>query len=392
MGSRMRIWLKRLPLPTTSLPWGLVGACLAIVVIESGLSRHALNHSRPEGLEWRLSGQAAARGLTRGAVLCFGSSMTKQGLNPWVMQETLERPVLNLALCGGPAPASYFLLKRVLQSSSVPPAAVVVEYQPAGLAVSHRHFTSNWPHLLGFSELANLAWHAHDPSFLAESIVARSLTSVRDRHEIRDAIQAQLLTRPTSYRRNQLALARNVVANRGAKLIPPNPNFHGEIPPHLRQELLSNHWECTDENLTYIEKFLDLANKHNIPVFWLLPPFAPALQAEREHAGLDARYRRFVRTWQERYPGLVVLEALRSGYDNSVFVDSVHLDRNGSLALSADVAEAIARNLELPRPAQTPRSDLWHTLVHYKPLPEPLPLEDFARSAAIVIERESRHR
>ena len=88
------------------------------------------------------------------------------------------------------------------------------------------------------------------------------------------------------------------------------------------------------------DRILDLAAARGITVYWLIPPFSPELQARREQKGLDS-YTRFARAFLDRYPNLVVLDAQRSGYGASVFLDPAHLDRQGACTLSADVGDLL---------------------------------------------------
>ena len=46
-----------------------------------------------------------------------------------------------------------------------------------------------------------------------------------------------------------------------------------------------------------------------------------------------------------RHEGVVVLDARPSGYDDSVHIDHLHLDRRGAAVLSADVATVLAAHL-----------------------------------------------
>ncbi|SIN81403.1 Protein of unknown function [Singulisphaera sp. GP187] len=367
-------------------PWGLLGMIALVLAIEGYVSRHEFDFTRPEGVEWRLSGQAARRPDLRGTILCFGSSMVKQGLLPRVVGRELGQPVYNLAMCGGPAPANYFLLRRALESGAKP-AAILVEYHPGGLAVDQAHFASYWPSLLEVRELASLGQAAGDPLFFAESVVAKLLHTVRNRHELREHVQGALQGEARSFRRHNLPLQRNVQANRGAKVIPKNPAFQGEIAPHLRQTLLDASWSCNRINAVYIQRFLELAKQRQIPVFWIIPPFSPDLQREREQTGLDARYRQFVAGWQARFPNLTVLDGLRSGYQNSTFTDAMHFDWQGAYSFSADVAAVVGKRLVAPDDGRR-----WLALPTYRDRAAEVLLEDFAQSVAIVNQPKSTRR
>ena len=102
------------------IPRGLLGMLALVALAETFVAHRALDLCRPEGWEWWLSGQAARRQDHREAVLCFGSSMVKQGVLPRVVSRPLGKPAYNLAMCAGPPPASYFLLRRARQSGARP--------------------------------------------------------------------------------------------------------------------------------------------------------------------------------------------------------------------------------------------------------------------------------
>jgi len=357
-----------------------------IVFIECGIAKHGLDIARPEAWEWWLSGRAARRHTEGKPILCFGSSMVKQAVIPRVIGRKLNKTVYNLALCAGPVPSSYHLLRRALDSGSRP-EALLVEFHPAGLTESPSLYVDYWPHLLEFRELADLSLTARDPGFFATTTMARLLPSVRDRNSIRANLRAALRGESESNRRYNEPLRRNVLANRGAKVIPKNPQFRGEIADHLKRTLLTETWACHPVNRTYMDRFLSLAKAHDIPVFWLLPPFSPTLQAERERKGLDARYREFASRWQARYPNLVVVDGLRSNYADPVFIDAMHVDREGACAFSNDLADVLRDRL-----SKAPDNSRWITLPGYREHTSEAMIEDFARSVAVVNEAAARRR
>ncbi len=368
----------------SALPAGLIGMVVLIVAIECGISRRGLELSRPEAWEWWLSGQAARRQAEAAPILCFGSSMVKQAVIPRVIGKQLQRPVYNLSLCAGPAPSSYLLLKRALDSGSRP-SAILVEFHPAGLTESPSLYLDYWPHLLGIPELADLAISAREPSFFAQTTLAHLIPSIRDRNPIRASLQAALRGASESNRQYNEPLRRNVLANRGAKVIPKNPEFHGEIADHLQRTLLTDSWACHPVNLAYAHRFFALARSKSIPVFWLMPPFSPSLQAQREQRGLDAAYREFARRCQQRYDNITVVDARHSNYPDPVFIDAMHVDWQGAYAFSADLAEVLSRSV-----SQSSTDPRWITLPNYR---EPTPnvmIEDFAHSVAVVNEGRSR--
>jgi hypothetical protein len=94
-------------------------------------------------------------------------------------------------------------------------------------------------------------------------------------------------------------------------------------------------------------------------------------QGHWEHAGNDARFVRFLRAQLARFPNLVVVDARHAGFESRVFVDAIHLDRDGAIALSSGLADVLQA-----RPG--PR---WVTLPPYREPAFDAPVEDLAKSA-----------
>jgi hypothetical protein len=136
------------------------------------------------------------------------------------------------------------------------------------------------------------------------------------------------------------SLWRNWNVNDGAQVMPARPETPFYMPGY---EESYRRFDCNELNRTYIGKFLELASAHGIPVVWLLTPIMPELQAKCQTSGFDDDHARFVRDWQSRHPGLLVLDARRAGYDPKVFFDPNHLGRDGAYVYSADVGDFLNR-------------------------------------------------
>ena len=83
-----------------------------VAAAESWLAWHDVEFANYSAECWRMSGWAA-RHVRRSEVLCFGTSLSKHGVLPRVIEhlQTGKR-AYNLAVFSGPVPASYFLLRR----------------------------------------------------------------------------------------------------------------------------------------------------------------------------------------------------------------------------------------------------------------------------------------
>src|SRR5262245_46892045 len=128
-------------------PRGLVGAVALIVVVELGIAWAHEAFATFITASWRESGRAAARDALRCDVLCLGDSQVKSAVLPRVLAQRLNRPALNLAVVGGQAPSSYFLLDRALKAGARP-RTVVVNFYPGLLTADCRINIRQWPELL----------------------------------------------------------------------------------------------------------------------------------------------------------------------------------------------------------------------------------------------------
>ena len=130
---------------------------------------------------------------------------------------------------------------------------------------------------------------------------------------------------------------------------------------------------------TYLDRFFAWPESRGIPVFWLIPPMVPALQARHhEQAGIDVAYTRFARRVQERFPNLVVIDGRYASYPPSVFIDPTHLDCQGAAVFSDDLAPIIGRHLALPI------GSALGFLAAFRERPPGIALEDVEQSARAI--------
>ena len=179
---------------------------------------------------------------------------------------------------------------------------------------------------------------------------------------------------------------RNWTLNEGAMIMGKNPQFHGNI-DNFYQPLAPTDWKCDPTNKRYIRRFLDLAAAHHVPVFWLIPPYCSRAQAERDRVGSHAVYDGFVHNMQSKSPNVVVIDGRRVGYEDSLFFDPIHLDRDGAVVMSNAVAEAIRPYLA-GQPG--PVAGHWVDLPTMRgPNPTGLVLEDMVQSGAAIAAENS---
>jgi hypothetical protein len=365
------------------IPWGVVGMIMMVLAVEYWVGRNWLDFNDPVSLSWRFSAGGVQTEATRCELLCLGDSLIKHGLIPSIIEETTGRSTVNLSAARAPALLTYFLLRRALDAGARP-EAVIINAKPAVLMAGLEFNARYWQELLTLRECVDLSRMASGGSFVLSTIVGRLLPSVRARAELRSNVLAALRSEPDHIGAINRVLWRNWTVNRGANVAASDSRWHDESEPEIERRMHPNVFYVDRTNAAGLESLMRLADERKIPVFWLLTPLSPDLQARRDQSGADAGYERFVRSFQEKYPQvLTVLDARRGAYPRSLFTDHTHLNGQGAIALSHAVASAIRDLLATSRSQSSP---LWIALA--RPLTHPAvtgpALEDLDQSKEIL--------
>ena len=327
---RRRLWNR--------VPAGLVGTLALIAAVESAIGRKEFDWALPWSLDWQIHGRSAEAFADGQDLLIFGDSIAKFGLIPRLIDEERGGRSYNLALCNGQATTSYFLLRRIVDSGAKP-SAIVVDFTPHMLARGPWLNARNWPELLTAPEAWELSRATGDPGLLGRVLAAGAVPSIRLRGELRDAIADAIGGVPYRHNYGTLRFLRNWRVNRGANLMPPIA-FDQDPVAWYRGTLTS--WSVDDTNLIYLDKFMRLAGREGIAVYWLLAPPTRELQEGLERSGLDADHERFVRQVASQHPHVRVLDARHAGYPQSAHAgDPLHPSLGGAITLSVDVGRAI---------------------------------------------------
>ena len=202
--------MKRFTIATAfgSLPPGLLGAGLLVMAVELGVfhaSEHPASHIAASCAE---SARAAVDEAAGAEVLLLGDSQVKSGLLPQVIEERTGRPAYNLAVVGGQAASTYYLLDRALRAGARP-KAIVVDFFPGLLASDLRINTRNWPELLGVSECLELVALSGDARFVAPLLSQAVLPSLRAARRFGPRSSRRSVGRPTRVARRSRAFFRN---------------------------------------------------------------------------------------------------------------------------------------------------------------------------------------
>jgi Protein of unknown function (DUF1574) len=368
-----------------NLPIGVLGAVALVATIERTVARHRIELTSSEFKSWQMTRAAADSKVSGCDVLCFGTSMVKQGVLPVILEHRTGRRVYSLSVVGGHVPSHYYLLRRAL-AAGARPSAVLADFHPNFLTGSYKYIPDHWVNALGPGDCLHMAWTVKDPTFFAPLILSQVLPSLNERHQIRARLLSALRGESSDEERKALrGLVRNLKQNQGAYATARNPAYSGEVSSHYREMFLPGSWQCDPIQENYLRKFLKLAADHQITVYWVVMPICPELQAAREKGGQDDAYIRFVRSFQQ-YPNLVVLDGRRSRYEPGAFNDATHLNLQGASALSEDLAEIIQSR------SGGSAAPNWVALPRYRERPADVPVESIQDSMLALRPRPSARR
>jgi hypothetical protein len=362
-------------------PFGLIGMLALVCLAERYIAgRGSGDFGTMYTIEWGMKARAIKREAPQAQLLCFGTSLTRLGISPIILADRLGLPAYNLAMSGAQPYAIYTAFRHAIEAGASP-RAVVVEFKWTAIALPPTFNEQILPELATLGECAELATAIRDADFLARLALAKLLPSYRYRAQVRDNVSAAVAGREPVRNYERYIEARNTRVNRGAYHIP-RVGYDGKVDLN-DPALFPGAWACDAVSERYIHKFLELAETHAIPVFWLIPPISPATGSRREEIGAELAYTRFVKATTARHPNVSVIDARPAGYPLDSFVDSTHLNRFGAAALSGDLAEAIADRLTRPGP----EPGYWVGLRSYRPDARAEKIEDGHGSVAFLKER-----
>ncbi len=316
---------------------------LALLIgIESFVGRHWIDLTDPVSLSWRFSAQAAESEVRDCQLLCLGDSLVKHGLVPGVMERASGLKAANVSAARASTVLTYCLLRRALDSGA-DPVALIINAKPAVLLGGPEFNARPWQEVLSIRDASVLLQLTRNAPFVARALAGRLLPSLRARLEIQSAVLAAIQGKTAPLRSINPILWRNWTVNHGANIASAAPVYGGELSAEVKRQLYTDIFYVDKANAQAIERILELAARRRIPLYWVLCPLSPALQALRDQTGAEALHDRFLQSIVARYPGTVtVLDARRAGYPAAFFADATHLNSHGALGLSRTVALAVA--------------------------------------------------
>ena len=322
------------------LPFGLLGMLPLLFAIERQVDRCGPDLSTVPLLNARYAAARASQIELNGKVVFLGDSQVKFGVDPREFESRSGRAAVNLAIAGSPPPASYFLLRRILDRGARPSAIVVGHMTFAGdLEIQSPLFHE----FVQLSEAVDLSTSTRDPQFLVRLLLPRYLPSIKDRHAIRNATLDTLLSRPQTTGLRPFEHVALWDSARGAELMDPNPLYGGGMEPDKKDTLYGQPWRVSGLYAHYFHRLVDLAEKNEIPVYWVVFPIVGDAQFMREQLGHDSAHTQNLRALQKRHPRLTIFDARHSHFDTNEFYDSCHLNRLGATRISAALGDLLAR-------------------------------------------------
>jgi hypothetical protein len=362
-----------------SLPWGLLGMFAVVIAVESFAAHHENDlFLKIDAWSWEQTGRRAERAGLKSRVVCLGDSLVQVGVASPILETETGLSTCNLAISGGQAASSYYLLRRILEAGGRPDA-LVLDFFPRHLQSSPLIGLDPWVALTKLGEVVDLARAGRDPEFLGRVALAKILPTFRLRPEVRANVLAALRGEDRGDAHHVPPfLRRNMEVNRGGLLCPSAPALDRDLDAWSRTYFPAR-WSCHPIHEVYIQRLLGLASSRQIRVFWLLPPLQPALQRHCERSGFDARHVEFVRGYQAKYANVTVLDGRHADYDPRVFFDPHHLARDGAAVFSSDVAMTVRRAID-----SDPALPRWVNLPPYGQRRIDGPLEDVEQSRLAV--------
>jgi hypothetical protein len=319
-------------------PLGFYGTVALVVAAEcfSSPRAHNTEPSPRVQLSWNTSITAADGPEARAEVLCLGDSLIKLGILPRVLEDRVGARAYNLAVLGGQAPSSYFLLRRVLEKG-IRPQGLLVDFSEDLLSAAPARNPTCWADAVGSGQSLELAWHSHDPALAISAGLHWLLPRWCDQNHKQPILGRAF---ESSAADDPRVFDRNWRFNRGAQVAP-----RAFVPAKSVQWENGQSWQPHPANAFYVDQLLRMAQAGKIPVFWILTPVTFGRREWLVQSGVHAIYRQFIAERLHAYACLTVLDGQRLFDDELAFRDPIHVNRDGAVRLTLAVAAAIKPRL-----------------------------------------------
>lgn len=280
-----------------------------VIAIETALSLLPPNRLvRLFQVNRMVSGQAAD-------VQIMGDSVAQGGIIAEDLERMLsDKKVVNRALAGTGPEFSYFILKHDLQLGKVPKTIV---YAPSAHTFASLRISRLVGAFCDWPEIFEIVASGKEPFEVLYGIFCKLSYTLRYREQIAETIKGG--------GRSTTEIAAAAVPVKQSSLSQPETRFPKEhMHPMYRKK-----FEVQEFNRFFLEKFLELAARHDIKIFWATRPVLPVIYESRKLFNFDADFFQFLDDLSQRH-NIHVLQKEFLLFDEAKFSDYTHLNKTGA--------------------------------------------------------------
>lgn len=360
------------------LPLGLLGMVALVVLIEIRIAPNWVALATGQVLGMHFAMDAAKHNAPGASVLIFGDSVVKCGIMPTEAERVLgpDLRVYNLAVAGTPTPIGWSIYQRAIAAGAKPKAVILGCLNLTGNPRGH---ATDFAEVLTPAETIELSVVSRDATLWGKATAAMLFPSLRYRTAIR-IVALETLLRGTGFEEKipgaHTIPGRDVgvwtlrawgeqggVGANPADLKPVDKQGLGKIDERVEREVINRPWAVHAAFLYYLKQIALDASSRGSKVFLLVPPIHPLAQAQRDRNGFDAHHTKNLRGILEKIPGIVLVDARRTGYPAEDFHDAVHLNVRGATRLTTELARLVQTRL-----SETSTGPQWVTLPRHQPV------------------------
>jgi len=261
-------------------------------------------------------------------VQIMGDSVARDGIIAGHLAQALppEKVVYNHSIAATGPEFPYFVLRRDIEAGKVPQTLI---YAPS----PHTFASLRIPLLIGafcdWREILEIISTGKEPFELIYGVFCKFSYTLRHREQIGELLKG---------RKPGTEIPAGAVSK--SELSPPPPTGtrfpKDKVHPMYRQK-----FEVQDFNDVFFQKFLALARKHNIKVYWVTMPVLPVVHDSRQSFGFDAAYYEFLNELRQRH-GVEILQGEFLLFEEKEFYDYTHLNKAGAERFTQMLGEKLA--------------------------------------------------
>lgn len=311
----------------TSMVW-FVGA---VLIIEATLAVWG-----PESTLVNEYRQVLARARSEPApdLLVMGDSVARGSILTGVLREQLgkDTSIRNDAMQGTGPEIAYFTLKRMVSAGQVP-GAILYAPSPHTFVSTRMHIAAGG--FCTWAEMVELVRDGRDRMDILGNTLLRFSYTLRYREQIAELLRGH---------REVCALFSQPELDEDKRMVGyERDRIQREQVDHSQQAvkaLFRMPFSVAPINRLYLDRFLALARRHGIQVYWATPPCPQRGYDSREQFGFNTDYYRFLDKLAMR-PQVTVLLREFPIYPDADFSDQTHFDIPASRRFSTDLGRRL---------------------------------------------------